>query len=661
MPNSEREISRPSTVAAERLKDLNALDFSTAPIASPAPPRSLRFAVVRALGARAPGVRSRAAGPAGLPARSGGRRRGQPGGQLLVGRLPVHRGAVLGLQRRVGNRLPLRRRVELGHQRPGGAQPGPGHRGRAAPLGEHRHHRLADAQLGEQFGQVVVLGLGIGANRLGQVAGIVRGEGAQRVLHPIAELAEHAVRHVGRHLGDEEDPDALGPDQPDGLGDLLQEGLGGVAEQQVRLVEEEHQAGLVRIPDLRQLVEQVGQQPHQEGGEQRGPVGDGRQLQGRDHPATVGVLPDQVGRLPLGLAEEHLAAGILQRDQGPQDHPGGRLAQPADAGQLGLALVRGEEADQGTQILQVQQRQPGLVGVVEDQVERGLLGVVQVQHLGQQQRAERGHGGPHRDAAAEAAERQELHRIAGRLPVVTGLGGAFAGPVAGGARGGQAGQVALHVGHHHRHALGRELFGQQLQRLGLAGAGGAGDQAVPVEHAQWDAHPGVRMHGAVDHHRADLQGGPVDRVTGRDLGGGVAAGCAGVLGHCRLPPCGCCSSSIAAYRMTIRRVWRLDRSLSGRPAAATSATGLAGRLAPGRGVSAGRSELPASLASSKRPLGHGRVGAGGDHQDVDAVVAPGIDEPDEKRVAGGEAAEADRTALDDEPARSGIPGVDACR
>ena len=35
---------------------------------------------------------------------------------------------------------------------------------------------------------------------------------------------------------------------------------------------------------------------------------------------------------------------------------------------------------------------------------------------------------------------------------------------------------------------GRELLGHQLQRLGLAGAGGAGDQAVPVEHRQRDAH-----------------------------------------------------------------------------------------------------------------------------------------------------------------------------
>ena len=43
-----------------------------------------------------------------------------------------------------------------------------------------------------------------------------------------------------------------------------------------------------------------------------------------------------------------------------------------------------------------------------------------------------------------------------------------------------AGQVALDVGHEDRHADFREVFGQGLQGHGLAGAGGAGDQAVAV-------------------------------------------------------------------------------------------------------------------------------------------------------------------------------------
>ena len=45
-----------------------------------------------------------------------------------------------------------------------------------------------------------------------------------------------------------------------------------------------------------------------------------------------------------------------------------------------------------------------------------------------------------------------------------------------------AAQVALHVGHETRHAGLAEGFGQHLQGDGLAGAGGAGDEAVAVRH-----------------------------------------------------------------------------------------------------------------------------------------------------------------------------------
>ena len=45
-----------------------------------------------------------------------------------------------------------------------------------------------------------------------------------------------------------------------------------------------------------------------------------------------------------------------------------------------------------------------------------------------------------------------------------------------------AGEVALDVGHEHRHACAAEALGERLQRHRLAGAGGAGDQAVAVRH-----------------------------------------------------------------------------------------------------------------------------------------------------------------------------------
>src|SRR5258705_451547 len=40
--------------------------------------------------------------------------------------------------------------------------------------------------------------------------------------------------------------------------------------------------------------------------------------------------------------------------------------------------------------------------------------------------------------------------------------------------------VALHVGHEHRYTQTREALGRDHERHGLAGAGGAGDEAVAV-------------------------------------------------------------------------------------------------------------------------------------------------------------------------------------
>ena len=84
-------------------------------------------------------------------------------------------------------------------------------------------------------------GIGGGLHRLL----VARGEGAQRVLHAVAELRQNLVGNVERVLGDEIDPDALGADQPHHLLDLVEQRLGRIGEQQMRLVEEEHQLGLV--------------------------------------------------------------------------------------------------------------------------------------------------------------------------------------------------------------------------------------------------------------------------------------------------------------------------------------------------------------------------------------------------------------------------------
>jgi pimeloyl-ACP methyl ester carboxylesterase len=63
--------------------------------------------------------------------------------------------------------------------------------------------------------------------------------------------ASTAVRDVQRVLGHEIHADALGPHQPHHQLDALDQHLGRLVEQQVRLVEEEHQLGLFQVADLR--------------------------------------------------------------------------------------------------------------------------------------------------------------------------------------------------------------------------------------------------------------------------------------------------------------------------------------------------------------------------------------------------------------------------
>ena len=97
---------------------------------------------------------------------------------------------------------------------------------------------------------LVVSSFGIGPERLGRGRNcllVARGEGAQRMLHAVAKLAEHPVRHVDRILRHEIDADALGADQPHHLLDLVHQSLRRVIEEQMRLVEEEHELRLRQV------------------------------------------------------------------------------------------------------------------------------------------------------------------------------------------------------------------------------------------------------------------------------------------------------------------------------------------------------------------------------------------------------------------------------
>ena len=176
------------------------------------------------------------------------------------------------------------------------------------------------------------------------------------MLDPCTELRQHIVGDVSRQLRAEENADALGTNQFDGLLDLLQESLGRVGEQQVRLVEEEDELRLLDIPDLGQEGEQIGEHPHQERGEHHRTGRLVAELKQRNDAAALRVDPHQVLRPQFGLAEKGVGPFGFEVDQRAQDHPGRRRRHRAESLELRFALVAGEELDDRTQILEVEQR-----------------------------------------------------------------------------------------------------------------------------------------------------------------------------------------------------------------------------------------------------------------------------------------------------------------
>jgi hypothetical protein len=117
-------------------------------------------------------------------------------------------------------------------------------------------------------------------------------------------------------------------------------------------------------------MEQVGEQPHQEGGEDGRPVLQVRQLHQRDQALPLVRRTQEVLGVHLRLTEERVGALVGERDQLAQDHPRGGRGEPAQVLQVRLALVGDEELYDGPQVREVEQREAGLVGVVEHQPER---------------------------------------------------------------------------------------------------------------------------------------------------------------------------------------------------------------------------------------------------------------------------------------------------
>ena len=134
---------------------------------------------------------------------------------------------------------------------------------------------------------------------------------------------------------------------------------------------------------------------------------------------------------------------------------------------------------------------PLLVGDAERDVEHAFLHVVQIEHARQQQRSHFRDGGAHRMALLAEHVPEHRRELVG-LECEAHLAGALDDEILGFADFGDAGEVALDVGGEYRNAGARKSFRHHLQRHGLSGSGGAGDEAVPVGKRRASAMPAVR-------------------------------------------------------------------------------------------------------------------------------------------------------------------------
>ncbi|MNH14790.1 hypothetical protein D3C79_743880 [compost metagenome] len=132
------------------------------------------------------------------------------------------------------------------------------------------------------------------------------------------QLRQDIIRQVARRLGDEIHPDSLGANQPDNLLQAILQCLRRAVEQQVRFIEEQCQQGLVGIAALGQLLEQLGQQPQQEGRvDLRRLVHQTAGIQQMDSPAAIGIRTQQIFQLQRRLAEQRLGTLLFQGGQAP--------------------------------------------------------------------------------------------------------------------------------------------------------------------------------------------------------------------------------------------------------------------------------------------------------------------------------------------------------
>ncbi len=213
----------------------------------------------------------------------------------------------------------------------------------------------------------------------------------------------------------------------------------------MRLVEEEDELRLVEIAHLRELLEQLGEHPHQHCREEARLLLHGGELEEGDHAASVRRGAEQVADLELRLAEELRSAPVLELHERAEQDADRLLRHAADPCEVFLALLRLEEREQRAKVGEVDEREPTFVRVTEDEGEARLLCLVRAEHLREQLRPEVGDACANGRAGADPAQRQELGRVGRRLVCEPEVGHPLGGLAFRGAGDAESRDVALVV------------------------------------------------------------------------------------------------------------------------------------------------------------------------------------------------------------------------
>src|SRR3984893_11372235 len=244
------------------------------------------------------------------------------------------------------------------------------------------------------------------------------------------------------------------------------------------LVKEETELGLGLVAHFRQPLEQLGEQPQEKSRIEARIAHQFIRGQNVDVSSPILIGPNEILERDRGLAEELVAALILQDEELALAGADGGLGYIAvTRGQLG-GVVR-DIAEHGAKILEIEHQEPLLVRNPEADVQDAFLNLIEIHQAREQQRSHFGDGGT--DGVTLVTEQipehhWELVRLISKAEALCAADESLLGL----ALLRDAGEIPLDVCGKDRNAGSRQSLCQDLQGYGFAGARSACHQSMPI-------------------------------------------------------------------------------------------------------------------------------------------------------------------------------------